>query len=297
MQRKIVISMVLIFVLLTAICSAQDNWILVDKEADGRLTYVNLDSIEFAKSDPNVVRFIVGEQNPANLYSMLLKINQPQWTYYEWAEFGPGDKIVGFSKPQLDWSNYDPNWPLPKAVLSHLPSQTSQNSLPTDNTSGGILLYNGALKGTGWKLENPEAGVKLPAQKVVISGITTGEMDISGDAWIHVRTNMYRSVNIDVLSKQHGDNQYNTYRTYQLVLSYDGKRAVYDLPTKQGLVNGDLTRVPGQVEVSLDGHTIVADLVVNGASVCRLTANDSEVTSLSGLVASMGASGNMQIYK
>lgn len=288
-----------ILFLVPAIASAAPNWSLVDKDEDGMTTYVDLNSISPYNGNANIVRFFVMEKNPVNLYSMLMKIDQNQWTYLEFGTFGPNDKLVGWEKQNLSWNNYDKEWPIPKAVLSNFKGESTVSAPQTDDgiNNSGKLVYNGALAGNGWRMENPETGVSTSVQKVVISGITSGEMEYSGDAWIHVKTNNGNFVDVKVISRQHGDNQYNTYRTYQLQLRYREIEAIYDLPTKYGLTNSSLTKVPGQVEVSLSGHTITAKLIVNGAIVSNIEATDDGVNSLSGLVSSMGASGNLKIYK
>ncbi|WP_175490556.1 hypothetical protein [Pelosinus propionicus] len=292
--------LLLILLLLSATAFAAPNWVSVDKDESGMTTYVDLNSISSYNGNPNIIRFVVMEKNPTNLYSMLMSIEKNQWTYLEFGVFSyPGEKLTGWEKQNLSWSNYDKEWPIPKVVLSNLNSKSTVSAPQTDDgiNNSGNLIYNGPLTGNGWRMENPETGVNTPVQKVVISGITSSEMDYSGDAWIHVKTDNGAFVEVNVLSKQHGDSQYNTYRTYQLRLRYRGIEAAYDLPTKYGLINSALTKVPGHVEVSLRGHTITANLIVNGAIVSNIETIDDGVNSLSGLVSSMGASGNLKIYK
>lgn len=123
--RQIGLLTLLMFVF-TATVFAAPNWSFVEKDEYGTEIYIDLNSISAYNGNSNLIRFIVREK-PMNLYSILMNLENNQWTTFEQATFAyPGEKLVGWGKQQLRWANYDKEWPIPKVVLSHYNSRTSQ---------------------------------------------------------------------------------------------------------------------------------------------------------------------------
>lgn len=295
--------LVLIMLVFSATAFAAPNWIMVDKDEHGTLNYVDLNSISAYNGNPNIVKFLVMEKNPTNLYSMLMNIENNQWTYLEFASFAyPGEKIVGWEKQNLSWNKYDKEWPIPKTVLSNLNGKSSISS-PQNNdgiNDNGNLIYNGPLRGKGYEIINKETGVDTDVHKVVLSRITTGNASYDGDAWININTNNWRTIAIHVDSKFYRNDAtpIDSYRTYQLRFDYAGGHTVtYPLPQTKKMLGEDAISVPGDIEVSLSGNTITAKLIVDGNTVSQMQVTDADVTSLRGKLTMMGAEGNLTIYK
>lgn len=119
--------LVVLILAFSATVFATPNWVLVERDEQGKATYVDVNSIAAYNGNSNIVRFSVMEENPKDLYSMLMNIEKNKWTYFESAVWGyPGQKFLGWEKQNLSWDNYDKEWPIPKVVLSNYNSQTSR---------------------------------------------------------------------------------------------------------------------------------------------------------------------------
>lgn len=174
----------------TATVFAASNWSFVEKDGYGKETYIDLNSIAPYNGNQNIVRVSFMTKNPIDYYSMLINIETNQWTYFESAKWGyPGQKLIGWEKQELDWANYDREWPVPKAVLSNDHSQPSQQVRENLNNQSSIpspametqapANRNGVYSSnTATKFQQEVNGLHLLLARPIASGVWNDDVDL-----------------------------------------------------------------------------------------------------------------------